>query len=383
MLQFLRRFSGLHWLLLLLTVGLMGFGVLSIESAARHLPGGGAVFAGRQLLFALAGLGGMAALALFNYRWVKFAAWPLYGVSLVLLLLVTLYGEPLGDSRRAFSLGPLSFQPSQLAILAGILVIPVLLEQLRGSARLWLAHPLSQMLGVCAVCVVPMILVVAQGDMGSALVWLPVIGVTLLAAGLPLRYLSLSFLIGVLMLPWAYFFILPKVSERGSERIETFVDMALGRDVDIQGDAHAAHYVSMSVAQGGLHGIGWHAEDNSLHAKRFIPWRTAHNDYIFGVIGAEHGFYGSLLLILAYVSMMLCLLHISTQSRDFLGRMICVGALGLFVAHVFENIGMCIRLTPITGIPLPLVSYGGSFLLICLLLLGLVQAVWTGRDEPA
>ncbi len=380
MLQFLRRFTGLHWLLLGLTLGLFGFGVLAIESAARHLPGGGALFAGKQLIFGVLGLAAMGGMALLNYHWIRRFAWPIYGVSIILLVLVSFVGESVGGSKSAFSLGPLRFQPSQLAIAAGILVIPVMIEKLR-SLDGWKSHALTQMAAIAAICAIPLALVIFQGDMGSALVWLPVALVTMLVAGIPLRYLSLSLLVGALMAPWLYFFVLPKVSERGAERIELYVDLILGRDIDIHGSGHAPYYVTLAVGKSGMNGAGWHAEEGSLHAKRFIPWKTAHNDYIFAVIAEEQGYRGTMLLVLGFTAMLLGILHIAIMSRDFLGRMICAGVLALLFAHFFENVGMCIGLTPITGIPLPLISYGGTFLLICLALIGVVQSVWTGRDE--
>lgn len=382
MLRFLRRFTGLHWLLLALTLGLFGFGVLAIESAARHLPGGGALFAGKQLIFGVLGLVAMGGLSLVDYRWIRRGAWPLYGISIILLVVVTFFGESVGGSKSAFTVGPLRFQPSQLAIASGILLIPVLLEYLRKRSDWW-SHPLTQMGAIIAICSIPLALVIVQGDMGSALVWLPLALVTMLIAGIPLRYLSLGLLLGALMAPWLYFFVLPKVSSRGAERIELYVDLILNREIDIHGDGHAPHYVTMAIGKSGMNGVGWHAEERSLHAKRFIPWKTAHNDYIFAIIGEEQGFRGAMLLVLGFTALFLGILHVANMSRDFMGRMVCAGVLALLFAHFFENIGMCIRLTPITGIPLPLISYGGTFLVICFALLGIVQSVWTGREESA
>jgi rod shape determining protein RodA len=142
----------------------------------------------------------------------------------------------------------------------------------------------------------------------------------------------------------------------------------------------------MAVGKAGWKGVGWKAsaEQGSLHAKAFIPKDTAHNDYIFAVIAEEFGFRGSLLLLTAFALLLIQGLFIAFYSRDVCGRLLACLVVALFFAHVFESIGMCVLLMPITGIPLPLVSYSGTFVVICMLLLGLVQSVWVHRNvKPA
>ena len=187
--------------------------------------------------------------------------------------------------------------------------------------------------------------------------------------------------IGAGVIPLLYFVALPLVSERGPERIDTWLRMMQGREVDISGDAYAPHNVSMAVGKAGWKGIGYKAtaEKGSLHDKGFIPRETAHNDYIFAVIAEELGFRGGLLLLTAFALLMIQGLFIAFYSRDVSGRLLVCLVVALFFAHVFESIGMCVLLMPITGIPLPLVSYSGTFVVICMFLLGLVQSVWIHR----
>ena len=142
----------------------------------------------------------------------------------------------------------------------------------------------------------------------------------------------------------------------------------------------------MAVGKAGWKGVGWKAtaEEGSLHAKKFIPRDTAHNDYIFAIIAEEMGFRGSLLLITAYALLLVLGLFVAFYSRDLCGRVLASLVVALFFAHVFESIGMCVLLMPITGIPLPLVSYSGTFVVICMGMLGLVQSVWIHRNiKPA
>jgi rod shape determining protein RodA len=222
-----------------------------------------------------------------------------------------------------------------------------------------------------------------KGDMGSAIVWIPVAVVSLLITGIPFRYLTFLGLMGMAVAPIAYFIVLPLVSDRGPQRIETYLAMLNDKDsVDILAEGYAAHHVSVAVGKAGWAGVGLNAgaDQGSLHATGFIPKATAHNDYIFAVIAEEQGFRGSILLITAFALLLVLCLFIGAYARDPMGRIIVGGTVAIFFAHIFENIGMCVLLTPITGIPLPLISYSGTFVVICMFLLGLVQSVWVHRD---
>jgi len=387
MTPFLKKFLGINWVLVLLMYGLLIFGVFMIESAARHLPvsaealkehgSSGAFYAAQQKNWILLGSIVFFATALVDYRWIRWLGIPFYLVSMVLVFLAM----KVDDIVHRLEIGPISFQPVQLGITAGIIMIAWLLQDLPKIHRL-LGHPLVRIALIGAIAAPPFIMTMAMGDMGSALVWGPVIFVAMIVGGIPFRYLTFMSFIGAGALPLLYFVALPMVSERGPERIDLWLRMNQGAEVDITGDAYAPHYVSMAVGKAGWKGIGWYATgERSLHDKRFIPWATAHNDFIFAVIAEELGFRGSLLLIIALAALMITCLFIAYYSRDDCGRLICCLVVALFFAHSFENIGMCVLLMPITGIPLPLVSYSGTFAVICMFLLGLVQSVWIHRDE--
>ena len=380
----LRKLLGINWVLVLTMYGLLIFGVFSIESAARHLDQGGAYFADRQKTWILIGTLVYFGVALTNYRWFRWLAPPLYVVAVGATLLAT---ENASGVHQLELPGGIDFQPVQLLLLAGILASAWLLQDLPRLGRRipkvgWLLdEPIVKIASVGLVTGFPFLLVVKLGDMGSALVWLPVAFVLMLAGGVPFRYLTFMVLVAVASVPLLYFVVLPEVSERGPERIEVYLDMLNGREVDTQGAAYAPHRVSMAVGKAGWSGVGWNApeERGSIHAKRMIPVDTAHNDYIFAVIGEEQGFRGSLLLVTGFCLLLVICLFIAAYAADPMGRIIVCGVVAVFFAHVFENIGMCVLLTPITGIPLPLISYSGTFVVICMFLLGLVQSVWIHR----
>lgn len=378
----------MNWVLVLVMYGLLIFGVFMIQSAARHLSvppsvleeygSSGLYYAAMQKRWIVLGSLAYFAVAMVDYRWVRWCGIPFYVISIALMVMAMQQD----DSVHRLSLFGLSFQPAQLGISSGIILIAALLQDLP-RLHPWLGAPIVRILVIGLLSAVPFLMVVKMGDMGSALVWIPVALVALVAGGVPFRYLSFMSLIGIGLLPVLYFLVLPMVSERGPERIDTWLRMMQGKKVDIKEEGYAPHNISMAVGKADWKGSGWNADadQGSLLAKGFIPKDTAHNDYIFAVIGEELGFRGSLLLISTFALMLIQGLFIAFYSRDPFGRILACLVVALFFAHVFESIGMCVLLTPITGIPMPLVSYSGTFVVICMMLLGLVQSVWIHRNH--
>lgn len=373
-----RKILGLNWVLLLTMYGLLVFGVFAIESAARHLPGGGEFYAGRQRMWILVGSAVYVAASLMDYRWIRWLGIPLYVAGLGLMAKAMVDGS---DVHQISVGGSVSFQPSQIGIAAGIVLISSLLQDL-GRLHRWLRLPWFKIGLIGILSGIPFLMVVKMNDMGSAIVWLPVALVMVIIAGVPYRHLMFLGLIAIGLVAPLYFIALPQFSERGTQRIHLYLDMLNQREVDISGDAYGPYYVSMAVGKAGWTGVGWMATAarGSLHDKGFISKLTAHNDYIFAVIAEEQGFRGSLLLVTSFALLLVTCLFVAVYARDMSGRVLVAGVVALFFAHIFENIGMCVLLTPVTGIPLPLVSYSGTFVVMCMFLLGLVQSVWVHRN---
>jgi rod shape determining protein RodA len=301
-----------------------------------------------------------------------------------IVMLVVLLAQ--GTEEHQLSIAGINFQPTQLVIAAGIIMIGFSFEALPRLHRAF-GHPVVKLCIIALLCGVPFLLVIKNGDMGSAIVWLPVAFVAMLVGGIPFRYLILMAQIGAGIVPIIYFLILPTVSPRGAARINNYLEnMKHGYIVDTA-ENYAEYRVTMAVGKAGWDGVGYGSTSNqSLHHRKDIPWKTAHNDYIFAVIAEEQGFKGSLLLISGFALLLIQCLFIAFYSRDFSGQLIASGVVALLFAHIFENIGMCVSLMPITGIPLPLISYSGTFVLICMFLLGMVQSIWvhrySGGQEP-
>lgn len=378
----------MNWVLVFVMFALLIFGVFMIESAARHLPvsaekleefgSAGAYYAWMQKNWIVVGSVAYFAAALIDYKWIRWLGIPLYVVSIGLMLMAV----RADDDVHRLSIAGLSFQPAQLGVTSGIIMIAWLMQDLPRLHRA-LGDPFLKITVIGVVSSVPFLLVMKMGDMGSALVWIPVVIVSLVVAGIPFRFLSFIYLISAGLLPILYFVILPMVSERGPDRIDLWLRMKNGEQVDTKGDGYAPHNVSMAVGKAGWKGAGWKAtaEKGSLHDKKFIPHLTSHNDFIVAVIAEELGFRGMLLLLGGFVLLLVQGLFIGFYSRDISGRLIVCMVVALLFAHIYENIGMCVLLMPITGIPLPLVSYSGTFVVICMFLLGLVQSVWVHRHR--
>jgi rod shape determining protein RodA len=379
----------MNLVLVIVMYGLLAFGVFVIASAARHLPDGGEAYADRQKLFIMLGSVVYFCTALVDYRWVKWLAIPLYlgGLGLQVMLMLGIWEAPPPAVHALRIPGiPVNFQPVTFVLVAGIILMGALLEQLPRLHRFF-SDPLFKVVFVALICGVPFLLVVANGDMGSAIVFLPVAFVTLLVGGVPFRMLSALLIVAIGTLPVLYYFVLPVVSDRGTARIEQYLEF-LENDGRVEynpDDNYAPYYVSLAVGQAGWKGLGYNAQADrgSIHAKAFIPKYTAHNDYIFAVIAEEQGFRGSLLLLSSYALLLIQVLFVAFYSRDFMGQIVSAGVVAMFFAHIFESIGMCIQIMPITGIPLPLVSYSGTFVLSSMFLLGLVQSVWIHRNESS
>jgi len=379
----------MNWVFVFVMYALLIFGVFMIESAARHLPmsseklvefgSAGTYFAWMQRNWIVIGSVAYFGAALIDYKWIRWLGIPLYAVSIGLMLMAM----RADDEVHRLSIGGLSFQPAQLGVTSGIIMIAWLMQDLPKLHRT-LGNPFVRIATIGVVAAVPFLMVMKMGDMGSALVWIPVVIVAFLVSGIPFRFLSFIAFVSAGILPILYFVILPLVSERGPDRIDLWLRMVQGQEVDIQGDGYAPHNVSMAVGKAGWKGVGWKAtaEKGSLHDKRFIPHLTAHNDFIFAVIAEELGFRGAILLLGGFALLLIQGLFIGYYSRDVAGRLIVCMVVMLLFAHIFENIGMCVLLMPITGIPLPLISYSGTFVVICMFLLGLVQSVWIHR-RPA
>ena len=352
----------LNWALLLLVLVLGAFGIFAIYSATWMRDQG---FWSRQLVWMVVGLGLCVIVSLRDYEWVRVGAVPLYIAAVLALVVTHFFGAKVYGARSWLDLGIINFQPSQLAIIASIMVLAVFLSSYEEM-------PAPLRIAVCgAVAAVPCLLILIQPDLGSAITWMPVFLAMLYAARIPGRYLISMILIIVAVIPVVVNFGLQPYQR---QRIVTFLDPSL----DPRGAGWTINQSLTAIGSGGWSGKGFKAP-NTLNELGFLPSTIVHNDFIFSVIGEQHGFAGGALLLLAFTALIGLGLYVALKAKDDLGRLMAIGLTTLLFTHTLMNIGMTIGVTPITGLPLPLVSYGGSFLLAVFFSIGILQSVWIHR----
>ncbi len=343
----------------------------------------------RQAIWYVLGVGVGAGLCFLDYRALTRWSFVVYWVTILWLLAVLIpgIGSMRFGARRWIDFGPFQFQPSEFAKLAFILAMAHFLsrpvEELRQLRNFWKAIGLM---------LLPFLLILKEPDLGSALVLLPTGLAMLFAAGVPKRYLArlvgvvgilaALFLVDILFAPpnwqikledyqrrrlWVYFSKDYSPSGRASK---AEIERLRKQQFD---DSHNVRQALISVGSGGLTGKGW--RQGTQNALGYLPRAVAHNDFIFSVIAEESGFVGSVIVITLYSVVLFTGIRIAGQARDRLGRLLAVGVVTLLFSHVFVNIGMNIRIMPVTGVPLPLLSYGGSSVLGSLIALGILQSV--------
>jgi rod shape determining protein RodA len=390
--------SPLEWPMLMAVLALMIIGSAFVFSATANNEMFRPLAWYRQPAFkqmAFYGLGLTAAVAVCFVSYRRLARWSLviYWVTILMLaaVLIPSIGIKVLGARRWIDLGLFNFQPSEFAKLASILAQGHFLsrpaEELR-SPGLFL-----KALGLTAL---PFLLILREPDLGSALVLLPITLVMMFTAGVPVSHLRrlvtgagiLVVLIVVDVLFAPIDFRIP-LEDYQRDRLLVY----FGREFAPRSDTPAERQRSfalqqkksynveqalISVGSGGLTGKGW--RQGTQNALGYLPRAVAHNDFIFSVIAEEKGFLGSLLVIALYTVILFTGIHVAGHARDRLGRLLAIGVVTMLFSHVFINIGMNIRLMPVTGIPLPLLSYGGTSVLCSLIAAGLLQNINLHRD---
>jgi len=379
--------------------GLMLLGAAFVYSASMANEANGAVAWHnqswvRQILWYVVGTGAAAGLSLLDYRTISRWAMVIYWASLLPLIAVLVPG--IGSTKgwgamRWIDLGFWQFQPSEFAKLSFILALAHQLS--RPVDELALPGNFFKPVGMM---LLPFLLIMKEPDLGSALVLLPTGLLMMFVAGTPRRYLIRSvgamgvlgalFLVDVLFAPhnWQV-----KLQDYQKRRLMVYFDREYAprsgasredrerlRKLQFD-DSHNVRQALISVGSGGLTGKGWRR--GTQNALGYLPRAVAHNDFIFSVIAEEKGFIGSVTVLTLYGLVLFTGIRTASQARDRLGKLLAVGVVALLFSHVFINIGMNIRIMPVTGVPLPLLSYGGSSVLGSLIAMGLLQSVYIYR----
>ena len=331
-------------------------GVLFVASATTGTRFEG--LASRQALWVAVGLGAMLAAVLFDYRMLLKFSFAIYCVCLLPLLYVLFFGETIANVRSWIRIGHFQFQPAELAKIATALLVAYLFEN-EDDPRL---RP-ATLVKLAAIVGVPTLLVFLQPDMGLAITFVPLFFVGLLFGGLPARGWIAIFLI-VAVLAGAGWFLLKDYQR---QRIGTF----LNPDSDVLGSGYQVRQSKIAVGSGGFSGKGFKSGTQSQ--LRFLP--VQHTDFILAVIAEEWGFLGVIVVLGLFAALLLRAMKLAQTARDRGGVFLILGLTGMMFFSVVINASMMIGLAPTTGIPLPLVSYGGSSIATTFLAIGLILGV--------
>ena len=357
----------IDWLFMIAMLGLIAVGILFIYSASyRNDNEWMTALTRRQVVWAVAGLFCFFGVVLTDYRTLAENAWWIYIVCLILLVMVLFMGVKIYGSYRWLNVFGIQIQPSEFAKIGTMLVLAKYLSppsREMGSLKTFFS--------VFGLMLIPFMLVLRQPDLGTALMLFPVALALLFVGGVPMKYLVVLGVIGLSLAPLGWFVL----DEYQKERILVFLDP--GRDP--LGAGWNKIQSEIAVGSGGLGGKGFLMGTQNILG--FLPRTVAPTDFIFSVIAEESGFIGAAFVLGLYAVILSCGIRAAVRARDKLGRLLAAGVTTSLFCHMFVNIAMTVGLAPITGLPLPLISYGGSFMVCTMASLGLVQSVYVRRID--
>lgn len=352
--------------LILVAIALLVYGSIVVASATSGMVGGAGLFK-RHLLGIAVGLIPMIIAWAIDYKVLKYWSGPLMVALGFLLISPRIPG--LGDTARGATswlqiAGVRLFQPSEPAKLVLIVIIAALVAEFEG--RIDRPKDAARILGYLAVALV---LIMLQPDLGTGLVFIAITMTMLLVGGMKGRYFAVLAVVGAVGIGVVLGFHL--LQDYQEDRLLVFVDPAR----DPQGAGYNLAQAKIAIGSGGVSGQGLGSgTQGNLH---FLPER--HTDFIFAVFGEELGFTGALLLLGMYLALLVTALAIAASSRDLYGALIVAGVIGMWTFQILENIGMSLGMMPITGIPLPFLSFGSSAMVTNLGAVGLLLSVWSRR----
>ena len=331
-----------------------------------------------QFWYILAGFVVYMAIALTPYQTLVRISPVLYAVGVCLLVacFIPHVGKKTFGAYSWIKLGPFGFEPAEFAKLTYILGLAWFLRVRENQIQ-----SLYTVLMAMSIAFVPFVLVLKQPALGTASVFFPVCFAMLWAAGARAHHLVIPLALVASVVVLSYYWIhvwdkpVPFLKPFQVDRIKIFFDPSL----DSKGAGWQVDQSMIAIGSGGMDGKGWRQGVETELG--YLPKNTSYNDLIFPVVAEDFGFLGAAALIIGEGTVLLWCLWVAARARDKIGALLAVGVMTMLFTHIFVNVGMTIQLVPITGIPLPFVSYGGTFLVACLAAMGLVQSVWVHRKN--
>jgi rod shape determining protein RodA len=343
------------WLLFTFVLLLCALGVMEIRSATAHTKFAGAHI--KQIYWIIGGIGAMFLMSVVNYQALLERVHWMYIAAVASLVSVLIFGQKYLGARRWIKMpGGGHFQPSEWVKLILILAVAKYFSDLHQRELSW-----SDFVKAGAMVGVPMLMVLAQPDLGTALTYIPIAVMGLFLGGLRFRQALTVVILAGLMMPLAWHGLKPYQRERLTSFIEP--------EADRQGSGYQVIQSLIAVGSGGI----WGSSAGSQTHLSFLP--VPQTDFIYAAFAEEHGFVGALSVLLLYFIVLMRLTQNAQTAPDRAGTFLVMGVVAVLSFHILVNVGMVVGFMPVTGIPLPLMSYGGSSVLFMFLALGIVMNV--------
>ncbi len=348
-------FKDFDWALVGFVLVICTLGVFEIRSATEHTKFAGAHL--KQIYWILGGLVGMLIMSLLNYHVLLERVHWMYIGAVASLMVVLIFGQKYLGARRWVKLpGGIHFQPSEWVKLILILAVAKYFAELHQRDLSW-----SDFVKAGAIVGVPMLMVLAQPDLGTALTYIPIAVMGLFLGGLHWKQAAVVLLLAGLAMPLAWHHLKPYQKDR----LVSFMEP----DADAKGSGYQVKQSLIAVGSGGLFG----SSEESQTRLAFLP--VPQTDFIFAAFSEGHGFVGAMGVLLLYFIVLMRLTQNAQTAPDRAGTFLVMGVVAVLTFHILVNVGMVLGFMPVTGIPLPLMSYGGSSVLFMFLALGMVMNV--------
>ena len=364
--DFRRILRRIDYKLLIAALGIIVYSLIIISSATHvNTPSDDRFwYVQRQGIFAVINILAAIFFMNFDYRGLQPYGKKLYIFNLIMLAAVMLFGHAALGAQRWIQIGPISLQPSEFSKLIMIICLASVLEERVGAL-----NSLQDLLPVAVYIGVPFILVLKQPDLGTSLVFMAIFFGMILVCGINLRLLLGIFAVGIASLPILWNFL----KDYQKTRILVFIDP----NIDPLGSGYHIIQSKIAIGSGMLFGKGLF--EGTQSQLNFLP--ENHTDFIFAVVGEEFGFVGAVILLVLYLIVMWRGIQIAKEARDTFGRLLAVGITSMLAFHVLVNVGMTTGIMPVTGIPLPLMSYGVSALTTNIMAIAILMNVHMRKQK--
>ena len=360
-----RELKNVEWTILIVAIILCAIGLVALFSATESTEHDDF---NKQCIWFVVSIIIMIGVMIIDYETLVKISPIFYGLFIILLIGV-LFTPEINGATSWFDIGFFSFQPGEFAKIFVILFLALAINRIQERGKEEINRP-TRLLILLAILGVPILLIIKQPDFGTAAAFVVAAALMVITAGIDKRYIIGTIILVVVSVPLIYNFILP---DHAKQRIDIF----LNPESDPRGAGYNIIQSKLAIGAGGLTGMGL-LKGNQTQLGYLYPKTT---DFIFAVVGEEMGFIVAATVVILYVLLITKSLYVAKTAKDEVGSLIATGITGIFLFHFVENIGMVMGLLPITGVPLPFVSYGGSSLMTNFMLIGILLNISSKRQK--